>query len=339
MEKFNEEIYKGIKNNGSYEDQYYRYIIIDKKLVFKGWKTAYLSNMKYDFFGVMDGKKQDIFTLDNIDYLQNEFNNEAIEEVTQGIMTQYDYYLNILHDEFMEKIKDEKFKDSILYYYTREDKFKELFIKNTTPAELKKQLINKIITVNKNINSEAFINKYLTEKKEDIIQEIKQNIFDGAYLNEWDFNYNWNNGIEEANRIKLSFNNYVSININKIDLIVNEYNKIYNDPSKLLIKAKNMYYLCDNFMKEHNNKSCYITLKNDLKLKVIDFNYLTYIFETGKEKAITYRLFTSAERLKLETYNEETKGLKREDDLFIEDIKKIEFNNKIIFKEDEEICL
>lgn len=336
MEKFNEEIYKGIKSNGSYEDQYYRYIVIDKYFIFKGWKTSYLSSMKYEFFGVMDNKKQDIFTMDNVDYLQKEFNKEAIEEVTQGIMTQYDYYLNILHNEFMQKISDSEFKRSILYYYTSEDgsnSFSQLFIKNVTPAELKKQLINKIITVNKNINSEAFINKYLTEKKEDIVKEIKQNIFDGVYLDEWNFNYNWNNGIEEAKRLKFSFNNYISLNINKIDLIVNEYTKIYNDPNKLLIKAKDMYYLCDSFMKEHNNKSCYITLKNDLKLKVIDFSHLTYIFETGQEKAITYRLFTNNERIKLETYNEETKGLKREDDLFIEDIKKIEFNNKIIFEE------
>ena len=338
MEKFNEEIYKGIRNNGFYEDQYYRYIIIDKKLVFKGWKTSYLSSMKYDFFGVMDGKKQDIFTMDNMDYLQKEFNNEAIEEVTQGIMAQYDYYLNILHNEFMQKISDEGFKRSILYYYTSDNgsnSFSQLFIKNVTPGELKKQLINKIIKVNKNINSEAFINKYLTETKSDIIKEIIKNIFDGVYLNEWDFNRNWNNGIEESKRIKFSFNNYISLNINKIDLIINEYTKIYNDPSNLLIKAKNMYYLCDSFMKEHNNKSCYITLKNDLRLKAIDFSYLTYIFESGQEKAITYRLFTNAERIKLETYNEETKGLKREDDLFIEDIKKIEFNNKIIFEEVE----
>ena len=61
MEKFNEEIYKGIKQHGYFEDQYYKYIVIDKKTVFKGWKTGYLSSQEYKFFGILDTTKKDIW--------------------------------------------------------------------------------------------------------------------------------------------------------------------------------------------------------------------------------------------------------------------------------------
>ena len=52
MKKFNEELYKEITKNGTYKDNYYKYIIIEKNMVFKSWDSNYLDGLKYEFFGV-----------------------------------------------------------------------------------------------------------------------------------------------------------------------------------------------------------------------------------------------------------------------------------------------
>lgn len=335
MGKFNEEIYKGITKNKEYKDQYnYKYIIVDKNLIYRSYYSTYYDSMEYKFFGILSKEKKDIFTMNNIDELQKEFNEEAEKEAINEIMKNYEYYVNIQKENFNKKIENEDFKRSILYDYI-ENKFNQFFVKNVKIEELKKSLIDNIIYINKNMNNKDFINKYINESKNDIIIELKNNIFSGKYINEWDFNYNWNNSryeTEETN-IEFSFDNNISLQLNKIELIVSEYKKIYNDPCDSLKKAKKLYNLCNNFKNEHNNKTCYLYLKDNTKLKVLDFKQLIWTFEQGKEKAISYRLFTNKEIEILNEYNEKTKDTTWNDDLYILDIKKLEFNNKIIFEE------
>lgn len=331
MKKFNEEMYKGIKQHGYFEEQYYKYIVIDKKAVFKGWKTSYLSSQKYEFYGILDTAKKDIFTLDNSDELQAEMKEEAKKQVLNKIKNTYDYYLNLQKEQFNTR---EEAKKSILYDYVDRysNNFNNLFIKGTTPQELKEDLFNKIINVKNSWSSEAFIQKYLTESKNDIIKEIEQNIFDAEYMKEWDFNYNWNNH-NEPQRIEFSFNNYISMELNKIELIFVEYLKIWNNPSELLKKCKKLYNICKQFKDENNNKTCTLYLDNGEQFKILDFDYLITICEQGNAKAISYRLLTGPERYQLERYNEEKGRGTREDDLFIEDIKKLEFSKKVIYAE------
>ena len=334
MKKFNEEMYKQIKKEGIFEDQYYKYIVIDKKIILKGWKTSWMTSLKYEFFGILDTNKKDIFTVDNMKELQDETNEEARKEVIKDIIKNYDYYKNIQKKLFDEKIKNEDFKRSILYYYTdcySSNNFKELFIQDVKPEELKKQLIDNIINSAKSENEETFINKFLTKEKSEIINEIKEKIKNN--VNKWDFDYNWQNGIPEAERIDQNFDNLTSLRINKAELVENEYKKLFNNPSKTLIKAKKMYYLLKEYNEKNKNKTCNIYLKNDLKLKCLDFDYLINRCLQGNEKAISYRLFTGSERCLLETYNEEQGRGKRENDLFLEDIKKIEFKKDVIFDE------
>ena len=333
MKKFNEEMYKGIKKSGVFEDQYYRYIVIDKKQVFKGWKSSYLSSMKYEFYGILDTTKKDIFTLGNSDELQKEMNEEAAKKVLNKIENNYNYFLELQKEQFNQR---EKAKKEILYYYNDRysSNFNDLFIKGTTPEQLKQELFNKIITVKNSWTSEAFIHKYITDSKNTIIDEIEKNILDADYLDQWQFNYKWNNHNEPC-KIDFSFNNHISLELNKIELIYNEYLKIWNNPSKILKKCKNLYNICKKFKDEHNNKTCYLYLDNGEQLKVIDFDYLITILSQGNEKAIVYRLFTGSDNYKVEKHNEEKRQLTRESDLFIEDIKKLEFNKNIIFEEVE----
>lgn len=331
MKKFNEEMYKGIKQKGAFEDQYYKYIVIDKKAVFKGWKTSYLSSQKYEFYGILDTTKKDIFTLDNSKELQEEFKEEAKQQVLNKIKNTYDYYLNLQKEQFNQR---EEAKKSILYYYNDRysNNFNDLYIKGTTPEQLKKDLFNKIINVKNSWSDESFLQKYLIESKNNIIEEIAQNIFDANYMDEWDFNYNWNNH-NEPQKIEFSFNNYISMELNKIELIYNEYLKIWNNPSELLKKCKKLYNICKQFKEENNNKTCTLYLDNGKQFKILDFDYLITICEQGNAKAISYRLLTGPERYQLERHNEEKGRGTREDDLFIEDIKKLEFSKKVIYEE------
>lgn len=332
--KFNKEIYEGIKKGGNYKDQYYNYILINKNQVFKGWASNWLTSQKYEFFGIMDKNKKDVISTDNIETVQKETIQEAIEEITSDILKNEDYFLNIQKEAFYKRISTEEAKRGILYNSGKLERFPEYYVIGTTPEELKKELCSYLIRAKERyFTSEAYFTKYTTQAAEEIKKEIKETIQDDRSVDEWDFNYNWNNGTPDSEKIACTFKNYVSLLLNKYNFIVSEYKKLYEAPSEQLKKSKKLFNLCEEFYKINNNKSCFIYLKDGSKLKAIDFDYLIYILKSGREKGITYQLFTGSDRNILEKYNETAHQKTREDDLFVEDIQKIEFNKKIIYEE------
>ena len=329
MKKFNEEIYKGIKNNGSYEDQYYKYLIIEKKLVFKSWKSSSIDNLDYKFYGVLIPEKRDIYTMENLEEIQKEYNEEARKMIIEGIRTQEEYYLNIQEKAFNSMINNEEYKRNIMYDYIDSygySNFNYLYMIRKTPEELKNDLINKIITVNNSYNNHEFLDKFINESKNDIIKEIKEKIFNCKFIDNWSYE-------REYPEIELNFNNYVSLSLNKINYIINKYIEFYNNPSQTLLKTISIYDSCIEFYNKHKNKTCYITLKNDKKLKCYDYCLFYIMLENGKEEISTYRIFTNKDQEIIKSYNKEVNGKNWETDLFIKDIKSIEFNNKIIYME------
>ena len=115
--EYNKEMYKEIRKNGEYKDNYYKYILIDKKYVFKTWDSNYITSQEYKFYGVIDSKKQDIFTENNIEEIQEELIQEAKKEIEKEILQHKEEYKNIQKDNFEELLKSENFKRGIDYYF------------------------------------------------------------------------------------------------------------------------------------------------------------------------------------------------------------------------------
>ena len=332
IKRYNNEIYEAIKKRGYYIDQYnYKYIQINNN-IFYGYNTEHLDSLKYEFYGIIDDSNKSIINISNIEEIQKEYITEVENEATAEILKEYNYYKNIQKEAFNKLIKNDSFKRNIIYNYIDCKEFNKQFITGYTPEDLQKQLYNNIIKINKHENNNKFYNIYKTLTKSEIIDLFKDNIFNSDYISEWDFNYNYNNYIEnEAEKIPFNFNNYISLMINKYDYIINEYKKIYENPAADLVKLKNVYIKINDFYNQNNNKTGYLYLKNDLKLKITDFKTFINIISNGREDIITYMFLTGPDRCQLEKYNEEVNGLTREDDLFIKDIKKITFNNKMIY--------
>lgn len=334
MKKFNEELYKEITKNGTYKDNYYKYIIIEKNMVFKSWDSNYLDGLKYEFFGIIDKNKKDIITLNNAETLQNELIEETKSEILKDILNNKEEFTTAQKQNFYNKLKNEEFKKRILYTYTLDNytnnNFKRLYVTEKTPNELYDELLKDLITTKKVFNNDAFLKKYIKEPKESIKNELKEVFTSNDMIDKWNFEREWNNE-NDTIKIDCTFNNNVSLKLNKINFIINEYKKFVDNANEQIKKSKLLYNVCKKFKEENENKTCTIAFNNNLKLKCLDFSYLITCFENGNEKFMTYRLLTNAERNQLEQYNTKTKETNRDDDLYTNDIEKLEFGKKIIF--------
>lgn len=341
MEKFNEEIYKGIVNNGKYEDEYCTFMLIDANhndyncdLVLKAWKSSYFTSLKYEFFGVLDKKRKDIFTPNNIETIRKELLEQAKKELTEEILKEEEKYINIQKKNFDEKIKNDDFKLHLYNNYLQND-FKKYYILGKTPKEIKDEQMKFLFNKNLYDKETDFILKYLTFTDKEIKDEFKERYKNGKDIDKWEFNYKWNNEYYgKSEEIEVNYINNISLYLNRVDYFVNEYKKVYEDPSELLQKNKNLYIKCKNFYEENQNKSCKIYLKNDLEIQIDDFRNLFYTLENGNEKIIIYCITTNKEIGKLKEYNTIINNEKYDDDLHIKDIKKITFRNKTIYEEE-----
>ena len=100
--------------------------------------------MKYEFFGILDKSKKDIFTLDNIEEIQKDFIKEAEEKILQNIIEKENDYIKIQQKNFNKRIENDDFKRGILYYYIdgySSNNFNDLFVKGKTPEDFKKELL------------------------------------------------------------------------------------------------------------------------------------------------------------------------------------------------------
>ena len=331
--KYNYDLYKELRTKKECLYNNYKYIVIEKNQVFRSYDFTFYDSLKFEFFGIIDTNKKDIFTMDNIKEIQDEMSREAEQKAIEEIKKNYQYYLNIQKEAFNKRIENEDFKRSLIYNYYGE-RFLQMFIDNVSIDDFRNQLLNNVLYKRQSLNDHKFMTMFLELSKSEIVEQFKTMILDGFYLDKWDFNYNWNNKKEfEQFPVDFSFNNYVSLSLNKIELLINEYYKIINNPSETLEKCKKLYNICNEFYNNNNNKTCYLYLGNDLKLKILDFQNLIYKLHDGKDQFFSYYLLTNNEQQKVIEYNQNVNSLQRENDILVKDIKKLEFNNKIIYME------
>ena len=349
-ERFNGGLYDALFNNNEliFKDEYYLYTYINGA-VFKSWHSSSVFGQDWKFYGVVDHIANDVYTEADLTTIQSRLCNEAKAQVIDEIKANRNYYTILQKDAFKMRLEDadNNFKRGILYRYTDDyssGTFNELFVKGTTPEQLDEELVQRLVDNKTIFSKEPFFKKLVEQSTAEIVREIADYYRDDANVDKWGFDYDFNNGIakETGGYIEPSFDALISLKLNKIDLIVEEYRKRYNEPSTQLLKSQKLYQVCKDFHERHENKSCTITLgdgqihqlKKDARFKFQDFEGLIYLFSTGASKSYTYRYLTGNDRLNLELFNAERHPEeRRDDDLHVEDITKIEFGKNVIFEE------